>query len=193
MVSSCARGGRCSGQAASVTVAAQDVAVVAEDGGDLDGAADGLDVAGDSVDGRYLAALDLGDAALGHAHPLGDLRLGQPEGLAALGEPVAAVVGPVAVPCLGDGLLAAGPGDDAVADVLQPPSDLPCSSAVVGQLRIRVHVPVGVHGFRPGARPASLSRPETMAAGLHFRNQVKPGRSVRGAVRGANAASRRAT
>ena len=42
----------------------QDVVVVAEDGGDLDGAADGLDVAGDGVDGGHLAALDLGDTAL---------------------------------------------------------------------------------------------------------------------------------
>ena len=46
-------------------------------GGDLDGAADGLDVAGDGLDGGYLAALDLGDAAFGHAHLLGDIGLGQ--------------------------------------------------------------------------------------------------------------------
>ena len=61
----------------------QDVVVVAEDGGDLDGAADGLDVAGDGVDGGHLAALDLGDAALGYAHALGGLGLGQAQGLAA--------------------------------------------------------------------------------------------------------------
>jgi len=39
--------------------------VVAEDGGDLDLPADSLDIAGDDFDGGDLAALDLGDAALG--------------------------------------------------------------------------------------------------------------------------------
>jgi hypothetical protein len=37
----------------------QDAVVVAEDGGDLDGGADGLDVPADGVDGGHLAALDL--------------------------------------------------------------------------------------------------------------------------------------
>jgi hypothetical protein len=45
---------------------------------------------GDGLDGGYLAALDLADAALGHAHPLGDLGLSQAEYLAAFDEPVPA-------------------------------------------------------------------------------------------------------
>src|ERR1700722_2221444 len=100
--------------------AAQDVLVVAEDGGDLDLTADGLDVAGDSLNGGYLAALDLGDAALGYAHLVGDLRLGQAQGLAPLGEPVPVDVGLVTLARLGNGLLATGLSDDAAADVLPP-------------------------------------------------------------------------
>src|ERR1700722_3992969 len=65
--------------------AAENVVVVAEDGGDLDVAADGLDVAGYSLDGGDLAAFDLGDPALGHAHPFGDVGLGQAECLAPFG------------------------------------------------------------------------------------------------------------
>jgi hypothetical protein len=98
----------------------QNVVVIAEDGGDLDGAADRLDVAGDGVAGGHLAALDLGDATLVYAHALGGLRLGQAQGLAASGKPVPVDVGLVAVACLGDGFLAADPGDDVVADVLPP-------------------------------------------------------------------------
>jgi hypothetical protein len=75
------------------------VVVVAEDGGDLDLPADGLDVAGDGLDGGDLAALDLGGAALGDARLLGDLGLGQAEGLAALGEPVPVDAGLVAAAC----------------------------------------------------------------------------------------------
>jgi hypothetical protein len=51
---------------------------------------DGLDVAGDGLDGGYLAALDLADAALGHAHPLGNLGLSQAQCLAAFVQPVPA-------------------------------------------------------------------------------------------------------
>src|SRR6516225_3190444 len=47
---------------------AEDVVVVAEDGGDLEVSAEGLDVAGDGFDGGDFAAFDLGDAALGDAH-----------------------------------------------------------------------------------------------------------------------------
>jgi hypothetical protein len=51
---------------------------------------DGLDVVGDGLDGGYLAALDLADAALGHAHPLGDLGLSQAQWLAVFDEPAPA-------------------------------------------------------------------------------------------------------
>src|ERR1700759_4992615 len=97
---------------------AEDVVVVAEDGGDLDAAADGLDVAGYGLDGGDFAAFDLGDPAFGHAHPLGDGSLGQAERLAPFGQAVAVDVGLVAVPGRGDGFLAGGGGDDVVPDVL---------------------------------------------------------------------------
>lgn len=65
--------------------------VVAENGGDLDVAADGLDVAGDGLDGGDLAALDLGDPALGHAHPLGIALRHQPCESADLSPPVSRI------------------------------------------------------------------------------------------------------
>ena len=52
-----------------------------------------LGVAGDSVDGWQLAALDLGDPARRDAHGLGELGLGEATLLALAGEPLAALPG----------------------------------------------------------------------------------------------------
>lgn len=55
---------------------------------------------------------------LGHAHPFGDVGLGQAECLAPFGQPMAVDVCLVTMPGPGYGLLAAGPGDDVVPDDL---------------------------------------------------------------------------
>ncbi|CAO5163300.1 hypothetical protein FAIPA1_230032 [Frankia sp. AiPs1] len=110
--SSLSRGGRVG--------AAQDVQVVAEDGGDLDLSTESPDVAGDDIDSGDFAAFDLGDPALADAHVLGDVGLRQAEESAAFCEPVAVDVGLVAPAGLGQGFLAAGVGDQAGADVVPP-------------------------------------------------------------------------
>jgi hypothetical protein len=67
--------------------------MVGEVGDELQVAAECLDVAGDSLDGGQLAALDLGDPAWGDAHGLGELGLGEAALLALLGEPLPALPG----------------------------------------------------------------------------------------------------
>jgi hypothetical protein len=66
--------------------AAEDVEVVTGYGGDLDVAADGLDVAGYDLDGGDLAAFDLGDPAPGHTHAFRVVGLDQAECLAPVTE-----------------------------------------------------------------------------------------------------------
>lgn len=75
------------------------------------------DVAGDGIDGGDLAAFDLGDSALGHAHLLGHVGLGEAESLTTFAEPVAVYAGLVALPGLGHRLLAACLGDDVGANL----------------------------------------------------------------------------
>src|SRR5689334_20856379 len=64
-----------------------DVAVVEVDRL-VESAAEGGGVAGEDIVSRDLAAFDLGDPALGDAHAVGDLLLGQAAGAADLGEAV---------------------------------------------------------------------------------------------------------
>ena len=61
--------------------------VVGEVGDEVQAPAECLDVAGDGLDGRQLAALDLGDPARGDAHDLGELGLGKAALLALAGLP----------------------------------------------------------------------------------------------------------
>jgi hypothetical protein len=95
---------------------------------------------------------NLGDPALGHAHPLGDLGLSQAERLAPLGQAVAVDVGLVAVAGLGNGLLAARPGDDVVPNV----------------------VPLGKARHRPSSVSASYSSYNRSARGIALRYQPLP-------------------
>lgn len=85
--------------------ATQDVRVVAEDGRDLNLTVQCLHVATDGVHRGHVAPFDPGDPALGDPHPLGDIGLGQGEGLASLSEPVPVDAGLVALACLGNALL----------------------------------------------------------------------------------------
>ena len=77
-------------------------------------------VAGEHVLPGNLSLFNLRDAALGDAHPLGDLLLGQPSGTAHLGQAVPDDGGEQFLLARLDGLLAAGPLDLGGADVAPP-------------------------------------------------------------------------
>jgi len=66
---------------------------VAEVGDEVQPAAEGLDVAGDDLEGGDLAVLDLGYPGDAHPHGGGDLFLAQAQLLAGLGELVPARLG----------------------------------------------------------------------------------------------------
>jgi hypothetical protein len=70
-------------------------ALVAEVGDDLQAAAEGFDVGGEGAQfgGAGPGVLDGGDAALGDAHPGGDVGLGNAQATAHLGEPVGTLLG----------------------------------------------------------------------------------------------------
>src|SRR5689334_2782155 len=94
-----------------------DVAVVEVDRL-VEPAAEGGGVAGEDVVSRDFAAFDLGDPALGDAHPVGDLPLGQAAGAADLGAAVPEDLGEQLALTGVDRGLAAGAGDVLGADVV---------------------------------------------------------------------------
>ena len=79
--------------------------LVAEVGDDLQAAAEGFDVGGQGAQfgGAWLGVLDGGHAALGDAHPVSDLGLGDAEAAAHLGEPEGALLGAQLLHPGGDG------------------------------------------------------------------------------------------
>ena len=83
----------------------------------MEPAAEGGGVAGEDVVSGDLAAFDLGDPALGDAHAVGDLLLGQAAGAADLGEAVSEDLGEHLALAGLDRFLAAGAGDVLGADV----------------------------------------------------------------------------
>ena len=83
--------------------------LVAEIGDEVQSASEGLDVAGDDLEGGDLAVLDLGYPGDADAHRGGDLLLAQAELLAGLGELVPAGLGEQPTPARVD-FLGGNPG-----------------------------------------------------------------------------------